>query len=64
MQFCFPFAPLHLCVRSSLAEHYVVARIIIDVPLAPSLGLDVGVRDVSVVVVGRVRHGDRLRDGV
>ena len=32
--------------------------------LAPSLGLAVGVRDVSAGVVGRVRHGDRLGDGV
>ena len=32
--------------------------------LAPSLGLAVGVRDVSAGVVGRVRDGDRLGDGV
>jgi hypothetical protein len=58
------FAPLRLCVRSSLAEHYVVARIIKVVSLAPSLGLAIGVRDVSAGVVGRVRHGDRVGDGV
>jgi hypothetical protein len=60
------FAPLRLCVRDAFppSKNVVYLNIIIAVTLASSLGLALGVRDVSARLVGGLRHGDRVGDGV